>query len=151
MYVILNTGDIIQRYLAYDSLFGFYENGIKDLVREATFLSNRRHRDHMSDFHSELYWGSSLAGRAVRDWERAVDVALDDRPDDVRNYLQGQNKLDCELIQMVVEQIEEEIDSMILNLTKDPHYRVTELSSTRYSHWVGNDLVVEITSRQPED
>lgn len=151
MYVILNTGDIIQRYMAYDSLFGFYENGIKDLVREATLASNRRHRDYMSDFHSELYWSSSLAGRTVRDWECAIDMALDHSPATVQDYLQGQKKIDCELIQLVVEQIEEEVDSMIMNLTRDPHYRVRELPSRLHSHWIGNDLVVEIISRQPED
>lgn len=150
MYVILDTGDIVRRYSAYDPLFSFYENGIKDVVKEAALVSGKHKPSYRGDFSSDVYWDASLAGRITRDWERAVDIALDHSPQSTRDYLQGQNKMDREVIQIVVEQIEEEVNEMLNFLTDASCYRVEEVDPLTTVEWLGNDLVVDVSSLPEE-
>ena len=150
MHVILDTDDLVRRYMAYDPLFSFYENGVKDIVKEAILRSGSKKNSSWGDFDSELIWGTSLAGRVSRDWERAIDMSLDHSPHLVHDYLQGQNKMDREVIHIVVEQIEEEVDLMLWRLTDAKYYRVSQVDVSSCSGWIGNDLVVDITSLPEE-
>ena len=150
MYVILDTGDLVRRYSAYDPLFSFYENGIKDVVKEAALVAGSHSPSFRSDFISDVRWDASLAGRITRDWEQAIDIALDHSPQSTRDYLQGQNKMDREVIQIVVEQIEDEIKQMLNFLTRFSRYRVEEVDLLTSVEWLGNDLVVDV-SPLPEE
>lgn len=150
MHVILDTDDLVRRYMAYDPLFSFYENGIKDIIKEAILRSGTKKAVRWDEFDSDLVWGTSLAGRVSRDWERAIDMSLDHSPHLVHDYLQGRNKMDREVIHIVVDQIEEEVDLLLRHLTDTNHYRVSEVDVSASSGWIGNDLVVDITSLPEE-
>jgi len=150
MHVILDTDDLVRRYTAYDPLFSFYENGIKDIIKEAVLRAGSKKVSYWGDYDSDLVWGTSLAGLVSRDWERAIDMSLDHSPHLVHDYLQGQNKMDREVIQIVVEQIEEEVDQMLHRLTDSNRFRVSEMTEGQDSAWIGNDLVVTVVSLPEE-
>lgn len=151
MYVILNTDEIVQRYMAYDSLFSFYENGVKDVVKDAVFETGKRHKFRfMGERHLEAYWDQSLAGRTARAWEEAIDMALDHSPQSVQDYQQGHHKVDRDVIHLVADQIEEEIERLVLALVKEKSFKVLSVDPSIYNEWIGNDLVVEI-ARMPEE
>ncbi|MDR3392264.1 MAG: hypothetical protein P4L77_11080 [Sulfuriferula sp.] len=150
MNIILGTEEIVKKYMQYDSFFCFYENGIKDVVRNAVLNAGKRKSYYVDDQYSEVYWLRSLAGRTTSDWEYAIDSSLDHDPSQVRAYQMGQEKIDRNVIELVVEQIEDEVERMIFALTQERNYRVTALDPRRYNEWLGDDLVVNITRIQEE-
>lgn len=144
MNVILNTDEIVQRYMAYDSLFSFYENGVKDVIKDAVFETVKRHKFRfMGEKHLGAFWDSSLAGRTTRAWEEAIDMALDHSPHAVQDYQQGYHKVDRDVIHLVTEQIEEEVEQLIHLLVKDEVIKIHPVQFD-LNEWIGNDLVVEI-------
>jgi len=151
VYVILNTDELVQRYMAYDSLFSFYENGIKDLIKDAVFETGKRNKFRfMGERHLEAYWDQSLAGRTARAWEEAIDMALDHSPQSVQDYQQAHYKVDRDVIHLVAEQIEEEAEQLILSLIKERSFKILHVNPKHVNEWIGNDLVVEI-ARVPEE
>lgn len=150
MNIILGTEEIIKRYTAYDAYFSFYENGIKDVVRNAVLHAGQRKFYHLDHRENEVYWMRSLAGRTTSDWEYAIDTSLDQDPSQVRAYQMGQEKIDRNVIQLVVEQIEEDVERMIFALVNENTYRVKALDPALYNEWLGDDLVVNISRVREE-
>lgn len=146
MFVILNTQELVHRYMGYDALFAFYENGVRDVIRDAVLESGRRRKIPMlGEAALEFVWRDTLPGRTVQAWEEAIDAALDDNAFAVHNYQQHQQKQDREVIQLVTEQIEEDVTLMLRSLTGKPYFGIGQPSDySNLSYWVGDDLVVEM-------
>lgn len=151
MYVILDTDELVQRYLGYDSLFAFYKDGVRDVIRDAVLESGKRKFLYFGERGNEAFWTQTLAGRATRAWEEAIDIALDHSAFSVHDYQRGQQKMDREVIQLVTDQIEEDVDRMMQNMVKERYFRVQPPDEAYYENWIGNDLVVEVTQLPKEN
>jgi hypothetical protein len=145
--VILATDEIVRRYMTYDSLFSFYEDGVKEVVKQAVLDSGRRKPYRLDDRESEVHWMQSLAGRVIREWEHELDkhFNLDDSLQDHEMNDLKRYRTERDVIQLVVEQIEEDVDRLIQTFTGERRYRVRRLDPLMgHGEWLQNDLVVEI-------
>lgn len=145
MNVILNTSEIIRQFMTYDPYFSFYENGIKDVVKNAVLVAGKGRPSRFEDMDSEVHWLRSLAGRTISDWEYAVDTSLEYSPADVHAYQSRQEAIDRNAIEFVVEQVRTEVEKMIYGLTNTWRYSVKPVrESSPVKEWQGDDLVVRI-------
>ncbi len=144
--VILDTQEIIARYMTYDHLFNFYPDGIRDLIKAAVFEAGHRFDNYRNaDRDTEVYWMRSLSGRATREWEYAIDQALDNGIQMVDDRKLARFKCDRDVIHLVTEQIEEDVDKLIQSLTESRFYQVKEVPPQyNVPDWIGNALVVQI-------
>jgi hypothetical protein len=166
--VILDTGEIIQRYAQYDPLFSFYEDGVREVVKMAALEAGRRKPYFLEDRESEVYWMRSLAGRITMEWEYALDQKLEQQLDWDETHQHDRQRLthmfdERSLVQLVVEQIEEDVDRTIHGLTGErvfrvrPHFvpqvnkpNVVIPFERKQSEWLGDSLVVRINPASEE-
>jgi hypothetical protein len=145
--VILDTQDIVDRYMQYDSLFSFYGDGVRDLVRDAVLWSGERKPQILELRDMEIHWMNSLTGQVTREWEYAIDSALEPNPEAVQKYQAFQQRIDHSLIEMVVKQVEGDVDRLIQALGIGRSYDIRDTSFG----WIGNDLIVRIGPRSGDD
>jgi hypothetical protein len=152
--IILDTDEIVKRYMAYDSLFSFYENGIKDLIQTAVLGTGKHKPSFYNERDTDLYWMRSLAGQVVREWEYGLDQALERGQEAYQDYQVKHYRVDRDLVQLVAEQIEEDIDRLMKHLTGEDQFVIRPADSVvdswneldfGFDSWIGNDLVVKMS------
>lgn len=141
--VILDTQEIVNRYAHYDSLFSFFSDGIRDLVRQAVLWSGQRKPEVIEFRDMEIHWMNSLAGQVTREWEHAIDAALEGNAEGVYRYQMFHQKIDHSVIDMVVEHVESDVNALIYQLGLGGQYQIDESAIS----WVGDDLMVRITPK----
>lgn len=152
MNVILNTGDIVHQFMQFDPYFSFYENGIKEVVRNAALSAGRGRMQYTTDFDAEVQWMRSLAARTIQDWEQAIDLSLEYNPQEVHAYQMGQDDIDRHAIEQVVQEIQVEVERMIFGLMNSWRYRVKPASRFgKIPEWMGDDLVVQLELPEEDD
>jgi hypothetical protein len=122
--IILPTTDIVNEYSEYESLFCFYRDGIKGLVRDVIAQCNStelRDEDHWYGF-KDLVVGEYYASMHRRYVENTHTSAH-------RDFI----------IEMVVEKVAHDVEELMQRFFNQLRYDVQ-----RTDKWIGNDLLAAI-------
>ncbi len=128
---------LMRELTTYDSLFSFYENGIRSVVEEAV-ISSAYHKEDTSHMHPETRRCYGLLGKIICEYEIFLDrmesenAASQELLDEYIDRVKG--------IELVVDMIDERVRDIMHALF--PYGRYTIMPGGH--RWIGDDLFVHI-------
>lgn len=152
--LIMDARELLDEYETYRPLFRFYEDGLKDLIKEAVIT-----RSFNSPFTTNVYSGHrysrGLPAKVMNDFEFALDhhhdLFGDHSPVALYNLEFAQNNLGT--IKMVAEQIEEEVEKFMFYHLRTRLFEIAQEGSGApfLPRWSGRDLLIFIRLLSPRE
>jgi hypothetical protein len=142
---ILDTAEVITQCTQYDALFSFFENGVRDVVRLAVLNAGvtRRKKQELEGIDLDVFWMNSLAGQVIREWEHALDRALDYNHENTLMYSRDQLSADRRALLTVTVEIEQMVERLLEQILETHHFKIVPVEDQ--NDWLfGDDLLVHV-------
>jgi hypothetical protein len=152
--IILDTRALLQEYAEFSPLFAFYDNGLKDLVREA-IITRSFNSPYTTQYRPGLNSAQGLAAKVMMDFEFALDHHHDlfgeESPVALYNMEFAFNNLLA--IRTIAEAMERDVDRMLRNHLRTRLFEIAQEGSgaQMLPRWVGPDLAIFVRVLSPRE
>jgi hypothetical protein len=143
--IVLDTRSLVNEYREYEPFFAFYENGVRDLLKEAVLIHSMS-----SPFSSgaTAYHPRGLVGKVEADFDYALDCYHDSCDGEDATPLFDERFLfsNLDVIRFAAHSMEDAVEKLFLQHLPTRFFEIADdhQGPAFRPRWIGSDLLVHV-------